>query len=71
MGGGELKFIQEAFDQNWFAALGPNVDNLEKDLAQYLGIGHAAALSSETADIHLVLILQGIRRGDKVAYTLF
>ncbi len=66
MGGGELKYIHEAFDQNWIAPLGPNVDNFEKELAQYLGIGHAAALSSGTAAIHLALILLGVQRDDEV-----
>lgn len=66
MGGGELKYIHEAFDQNWIAPLGPNVDNFERDLAQYTGVGHAAALSSGTAAIHLALILLGVERGDEV-----
>ena len=66
MGGGELKYIHEAFEQNWIAPLGPNVDNFEKDLAQYVGVGHAASLSSGTAAIHLALILLGVERGDEV-----
>ncbi len=66
MGGGELKYIHQAFEQNWIAPLGPNVDNFEKDLAQYVGVGHAAALSSGTAAIHLALILLGVQRDDEV-----
>jgi dTDP-4-amino-4,6-dideoxygalactose transaminase len=66
MGGGELKYIHEAFDQNWIAPLGPNVDNFEKEIANYLGIDHAAALSSGTAAIHLALILSGVSDGDEV-----
>lgn len=66
MGGGELKYIGEAFDQNWIAPLGPNVDNFEKELEAYLGAGHVAALSSGTAAIHLALILSGVKDGDEV-----
>lgn len=66
MGGNEIKYIREAFEQNWIAPLGPNVDGFEKDLATYLNIGHAAALSTGTAAIHLALILSGVSRGDEV-----
>jgi len=66
MGGGELKYIHEAFDQNWIAPLGPNVDQFEKELSSYLGTGHAAALSSGTAALHLALILTGVQRDDEV-----
>lgn len=66
MGGEELKYVHEAFEQNWIAPLGPNVDNFEKELAMYLGAGHVAALSSGTAAIHLALILAGVVDGDEV-----
>ena len=67
MGGHELKFIKEAFDTNWVAPLGPNVDNFEFDLANYLGEDrHVAALSSGTSAIHLALILAGVEQGDYV-----
>jgi len=66
MGGGELKYVHEAFEQNWIAPLGPNVDAFERELASYLGSSHAAALSSGTAALHLALILSGIKRGDEV-----
>jgi len=59
MSGNEMKYIEEAFRDNWIAPLGPNVDNFEKDIAQYLGVKHVAALSSGTAAIHLALILLG------------
>jgi dTDP-4-amino-4,6-dideoxygalactose transaminase len=49
MGGGELKYIHQAFEENWIAPLGPNVDNFEKDVCHYTGAGYAAALSSGTA----------------------
>lgn len=66
MGGSELKYIKEAFDTNWVAPLGPNVDGFERELCSYTGAGHAAALSSGTAAIHLAMILSGIGPGDKV-----
>ncbi len=67
MGGTEQDYIKEAFDANWVAPLGPNVNGLEKDLETYLG--HSAsvgALSSGTAAIHLGLILLGVQAGDEV-----
>jgi pyridoxal phosphate-dependent aminotransferase EpsN len=66
MSGNEQKYINEAFDTNWIAPLGPNVDAFENELAQYVGIGSAAALSSGTAAIHLALNLLNITKGDKV-----
>lgn len=67
MGGNEQKYIQEAFDTNWIAPLGPNVTNFEKDLENYLGEHtHISALSSGTAALHLALILAGVRRDDEV-----
>lgn len=67
MGGNELKYIHEAFDTNWVAPLGPNVDGFENDLSDYLKSDvSVAALSSGTAAIHLALILAGVREGDEV-----
>lgn len=67
MGGSEQKFVQEAFDTNWVAPLGPNVNGMEADLEKYLGNGaHVGALSSGTAAIHLGLILLGVKAGDEV-----
>jgi dTDP-4-amino-4,6-dideoxygalactose transaminase len=67
MGGNELNYIQEAFDANWVAPLGPNVNRLEQDLESYLGNqAHVGALSSGTAAIHLGLILLGVQAGDEV-----
>lgn len=67
MGRNEQKFVKEAFDANWVAPLGPNVNGLELDLENYLGdevcVG---ALSSGTAAIHLGLILLGVKAGDEV-----
>src|ERR1044071_1966877 len=67
MGGNELKYIHEAFDANWIAPLGPNVDGFEKDLQEFLGnTVQVAALSSGTAAIHLALIILGVKAGDEV-----
>ena len=67
MGGGELKYIQEAFDTNWVAPLGPNVEGFESDLENYLGReSHVAALSSGTGALHLALIQAGVKAGDEV-----
>lgn len=67
MGGGELKFVNEAFDTNWVAPLGPNVNGFEYDLENYLGQKcFAAVLSSGTASIHLALQLLGVTTGDEV-----
>ncbi len=71
MSGREMHYIREAFDQNWVAPLGPNVDNFEKDIQAYLGVNHAAALSSGTAAIHLALILLGVGPGDYVIVQSF
>ena len=67
MGGTEQKYVQEAFDSNWVAPLGPNVNGFENHLAQFLGNKvHVAALSSGTAALHLGLILLGVKAGDGV-----
>ena len=66
MHGEEQKYVQEAFDTNWVAPLGPNVNAFEKEMAEYTGCGHAAALSAGTAAIHLSLKLLGIGQGDVV-----
>ena len=66
MHGEEQEFIKEAFDTNWVAPLGPNVNAFEKELADYVGIAHASALSSGTAAIHLALKLLGVGEGDVV-----
>ena len=66
MGGLEESFIKEAFDTNWIAPLGPNVNNFEKEVAEYVGIKDAAALVSGTSAIHLAIKLLGIKEGDTV-----
>lgn len=64
--GYEMQYVQEAFDTNWVAPLGPNVNEFEKEIAAKVGIGHAAAVTSGTAAIHLALIAAGISEGDIV-----
>ena len=66
MGGQEIDFVQEAFDTNWIAPLGANVNGFEEDLQQYTGRKHAAVVTTGTAAIHLGLILCGVKRGDEV-----
>ncbi len=64
--GYEMQYIQEAFDSNWIAPLGPNVDSFEKEFAEKIGAKYAAALSSGTAALHLALIGAGVGEGDIV-----
>ena len=71
LGGAERTFVTEAFDSNWVAPLGPNVDGFERDLERYTGAAHAAALSSGTAALHLALILLGVEAGDEVVCSSF
>ncbi|MDI5899568.1 DegT/DnrJ/EryC1/StrS family aminotransferase [Flavobacterium yafengii] len=66
MGGNEQKYIQEAFDSNWIAPVGSNIDYFEQNLEKYLGSHHVAVLNSGTAAIHLGLILLGVQAGDTV-----
>lgn len=64
--GHEMDYINEAFETNWIAPLGKNVDEFEKEVSSYVGVSHAAALSSGTAAIHLALKLSGVQEGDIV-----
>jgi pyridoxal phosphate-dependent aminotransferase EpsN len=66
LSGNELSFVEDAFESNWLAPLGPHVDAFEAEMAQFLGVGHAAALSSGTAALHLALRLVGVKPGDEV-----
>jgi len=68
MGGAEQKYINEAFETNWVAPLGPNVDGFEQDLSDYLSDSncYVGALSSGTAALHLGLILLDVQTGDEV-----
>lgn len=67
MGGNELKYIHEAFDANWVAPLGPNVNGFEEDIRKFLQSDvQVAALSAGTAALHLALIECGVGYGDEV-----
>ncbi len=66
MHGEEQKFVKEAFDTNWIAPLGANVDGFEKEIAEYIGVGHAAACVSGTSALHLAVKLAGVKHGDIV-----
>lgn len=67
MGGNEQSYVRDAFDTNWVAPLGPNVNGFEADLKSYLGGDvNICALSSGTAAIHLGLIIMGVGPGDEV-----
>ena len=66
MGDEELKFLKEAFETNWIAPMGPNVDCFEKEVADYVGVNSASALSSGTAAIHLALKSLNVEKGDIV-----
>ncbi len=70
MHGNEMQYIQEAFDKNWVAPLGFNVDAFEKEAAEYLGSDvYALALNAGTAALHLAVKLAGVKAGDKVLCT--
>ena len=64
--GYELEYIHDAFNKNWIAPLGENVNEFEKAMAAFMGEGHFVALSAGTAALHLSMILAGVKPGDKV-----
>ena len=66
LNGKEISFIKNAIDSNWIAPLGPHVDQFENEMANYIGIDYATALSSGTAALHLALKLVGVKKGDYV-----
>ncbi|MGB0868600.1 MAG: DegT/DnrJ/EryC1/StrS family aminotransferase [Flavobacteriales bacterium] len=71
MGGSEQEFVNQAFESNWIAPLGPNVNGFEEDIKQYTGAKSCAVLSSGTAAIHLALIQLGIGVDDEVLVSTF
>jgi dTDP-4-amino-4,6-dideoxygalactose transaminase len=71
MGGTERKYVNDAFETNWVAPLGPNVDAFEESLSGYCDIKHAAVLSSGTSAIHLAMIILGVQPGDEVIVSTF
>lgn len=64
--GVEKAFVMDALESGWVAPLGPHVDAFEQELAEYVGVGHAVALSSGTAALHLALLTLGVGPGDDV-----
>ena len=66
MHGLEMKYIQEAFDTNWVAPLGKNVDEFEKEMAAFVGVKSAAALVYGTAALNLAVKLCNVQPGDIV-----
>ena len=69
--GEEQKYVTEAFETNWVAPLGPNVNGFEQEICKYTGVKSCSVLSSGTAAIHLALILLGIEEGDEVICSSF
>src|SRR2546423_5522528 len=69
--GREQAFVQEAFDTNWIAPLGPHVDAFEREFCAAIGASHAVALVSGTAALHLALLLLGVGRDDEVLAPTF
>src|ERR687894_18189 len=67
----ERKLLLDAFDSNWVAPVGPDLDAFEEQVAELVGVRHAVALSSGTAALHLALIAAGVRRGDTVLVPSF
>lgn len=66
MGGGEQAYVQQAFDTNWVAPLGPNVNAFEERIVKHTDCGHAAVLNSGTSALHLALVMLGVGRDDYV-----
>jgi dTDP-4-amino-4,6-dideoxygalactose transaminase len=66
LGGEEMRFVREAFESNYIAPVGPQVDGFEQEFAKKVGIRHAVAVSSGTAAMHLALRILGVGPGDEV-----
>jgi dTDP-4-amino-4,6-dideoxygalactose transaminase len=71
VGDEERRMLLEAFDSNWIAPIGPDIDAFEREVAERTGVAHAVALSSGTAALHLALLLAGVERGDDVLVPSF
>ena len=66
VGSAEVEFVLEAFESNWVAPVGPQLDAFEREFAEVVGSRHAVAVSSGTAALHLALRLAGVGPGDEV-----
>lgn len=71
MGTEELEFVQDAFASNYIAPVGPQIDTFEQEFAEMVGAKHAAAVSSGTAALHLLLRYVGVEAGDEVFCSTF
>ena len=71
VGAEEREMLLEAFDSNWIAPIGPDIDAFEREIAERTGVAHAVALSSGTAALHLALLMAGVDRGDEVLVPSF
>jgi len=71
VGAEERRMLLDAFDSNWIAPTGPDVDAFELEVAERTGVTHAVALSSGTAALHLALLLAGVDQGDEVLVPSF
>jgi dTDP-4-amino-4,6-dideoxygalactose transaminase len=71
VGAEDRRMLLDAFDSNWIAPVGPDIDAFERELAERVGAGHAVALSSGTAALHLALLLVGVGPGDDVLVPSF
>lgn len=66
MHGPELQYMTEAYETNWMSTVGANINEVEKQVAEYVGCGYAVALSAGTAALHLCMRLAGVKLGDHV-----
>lgn len=69
MHGEEMEYIKKAYDTNWMSTLGENINEIEKQISEKVGMKHGVALSSGTAALHMAVKLAGIKRGDRVFCT--
>lgn len=66
MHGEELKYMQEAYDTNWMTTAGSNINEIEQQISDYLGVKNVVALSSGTSALHLAVKLAGVKPGDRI-----
>jgi pyridoxal phosphate-dependent aminotransferase EpsN len=71
MGGTELEFVKQAFDSNYIAPVGPQIDAFEAEFAEKVGAKYASGTSSGTAALHLALRYAGVQEGDEVFCSTF
>lgn len=67
----ERELLLEAFDANWVAPVGPQLDEFERVFAEFQGVEHAVAISSGSAGLHLALLIAGVEAGDRVIVPTF